>query len=177
MIRLHESSQLNSGIPDREGQHFLYVFPALPQHYLTTSHISLPKRREHKIRNLATVVGWFKSKSKQPLLAPPEGLNPNESDVYVHQSGQSIQTWIMVNGQWKSGIRDSFHHPTLPDYQLYMRAGNEPTWVTRKTQITYQGRAKSKRVSTHTTPLNRFTQTAKDLSSLIIENDLIVDSL
>ena len=142
--------------------HKHFSFLAIPQHYLTTS--SLPKCCEHKIQNLATVVGWFKSKSEQPLLAPPEGLNPNKNDVYVHQSGQSIQTWIMVNGQWKSGIRDGFHHPTLPDYQLYMREGNEPTWVTRKTQITYQGCAKSRKVSAHTCLLNWLTQTVKDLS-------------
>lgn len=110
---------------------------------------SLPKHREHKIQNLHTVVGWFKSKSEEPLLAPPEGLSPDESDVYIHQCGQCVQIWILVNGQWQGGIRDGYHHPTLPDYRLYMREGHEPTWVTRKTRITYQGHAKSKRVSSH----------------------------
>ncbi|KAN0074680.1 hypothetical protein V8E55_011729 [Tylopilus felleus] len=107
-----------------------------------------------EIRNLHTVVGWFKSKSEEPLLAPPEGLSPDESDVYVHQCGQCVQIWILVNGQWQGGIRDGNHHPTLPDYQLYMWEGHEPTWVTRKTRITYQGHAKSKR---HLSPLSSKT--------------------
>ena len=85
--------------------------------------LQVPKHHEHKIRNLDTLVGWFKSKSEEPLVAPPEGLDSKESNVYVHQCGQCVQVWIMVNGEWQDEIKDGYHHPTLPNYRLYMRMG------------------------------------------------------
>ncbi|KAI6027219.1 hypothetical protein EDC04DRAFT_2605871 [Pisolithus marmoratus] len=51
--------------------------------------------------------------------------------------------WLRDGDQWLPDIRDRYHHPTLPEYHLYVAEGMEPTWVTRKTRSTYKGRPKN----------------------------------
>ncbi|KAI6030670.1 hypothetical protein F5J12DRAFT_779765 [Pisolithus orientalis] len=51
--------------------------------------------------------------------------------------------WLRDSDQWLPDIKDRCHHPTLPEYHLYVAKGMEPTWVTRKTRSTYKERLKN----------------------------------
>ncbi|KAI6156893.1 hypothetical protein BKA82DRAFT_4050832 [Pisolithus tinctorius] len=70
---------------------------------------------------------------------------PKPADIYVHHDeARSItQVWIWSGDQWTEAGIDTCH-PTLPGYRLKLLDSGEPSWVTRKTMVTDQGRVKRK---------------------------------
>ncbi|KAI5986644.1 hypothetical protein EDD15DRAFT_2373104 [Pisolithus albus] len=110
----------------------------------TRRRVTVPERQEHKIRNLDVIIGRFISSGDIPLERPPVCSQAVHGDLYVHHYENRLQIWLRDGDQWLPDIRDGYHHPTLPEYRLYVAEGVEPTWVTRKTRSTYKGRLKNR---------------------------------
>jgi len=77
----------------------------------------------------------------KPLSWPPSSLHAMVGDLFVQKNRTGeMRIWLWNNDQWHLDIRDGCVHPTLGDYQLNVRTGSDPTWVTRKTRVTYIGK-------------------------------------
>jgi len=108
---------------------------------VSSAPIRVPPRRETKLRGIDSTVGRYTYEADKPLLHPPSGLCPMVGDLFIqkHSNGE-MKIWLWNNDQWLRDIRDGSVHPTLGDYRLSVRAGSDPTWVTRKTRATYIGK-------------------------------------
>jgi len=112
----------------------------------TTGNLELPVRQEHKIRGLDILTGWYTTKATNAVASPPSGLYAQTGDLFVHFFGEGeIQVWMWNDDCWQGNVQDGHQHPTLGGHRLHVRAGAAPTWVTKKTLTTYQGRARSSR--------------------------------
>ncbi|KAI6143932.1 hypothetical protein BKA82DRAFT_4179077 [Pisolithus tinctorius] len=120
-------------------------------------------RQEHKIRNLNVVIGRFISSGNAPLERPPVHSQAVHGDLYIHHYENRVQIWLRDGDQWLPDIKDGCHHPTLPEYRLYVAKGVEPTWVTRKTRSTYKGRLKNRVQRQEDVPNNRVGAVATSL--------------
>ena len=110
---------------------------------LTTAEITPPSRQEQKIRNLDVTVGRYISTHALPLQHPPQCAQAMCGDLYIHHyATDKLQIWFWDGDQWEEDIADGSRHPTLPNYRLYVNGGGGPTWVTKKTRSTYQGRSR-----------------------------------
>ncbi|KAI6146474.1 hypothetical protein BKA82DRAFT_1005355 [Pisolithus tinctorius] len=102
------------------------------------------------IRSRKECVTFYKSNASGSLDFPPSApeafeYHPKPADIYVHrdEAHNITQVWIWSGDQWtKAGV--DICHPTLPGYRLKLLDSGEPSWVTRKTMVTDQGRAKRK---------------------------------
>ncbi len=108
---------------------------------LEIKHISrgLRTRPGAKTRGEKTV--WFSSAAVNALEVPPDLREAKVTDLYVHQCGNGTkQVWLLdANRSWLS--IDLLHpHPHLEGYMLNLLNNGEPSWVTRETVRTYQGR-------------------------------------
>ena len=122
----------------------VYYFDAIKVYYSESEEISpteVSARRETKLRGVDSTVGRYMYEGDKPLSRPPSGLHAMLGDLFVqkHSTGD-IKIWLWNNDQWLPDIRDGCVHPTLVDYRLNVRAGSDPTWVTRKTRTTYIGK-------------------------------------
>jgi len=112
---------------------------------------SLPlKRMQKAIRKREECTTYYKSAGAQPFDSPSEMPQAYEywlkvADLYVHysQTQDTYQTWMWSGSQWTS-IGEDAHHPVLSGYHLKLSDNGEPSWVTRKTMITDQGRMKKR---------------------------------
>ncbi|KAI6141082.1 hypothetical protein BKA82DRAFT_4206327 [Pisolithus tinctorius] len=115
----------------------------------------VPEHQEHKIHNLNVIIGHFISSGNAPLKCPPVHSQAVHGDLYIHHYENWVQIWLRDSNQWLPDIKDGCHHPTLPEYHLYVAKGVEPTWVTRKTRSTYKGRLKNHVQQQEDVPNNR----------------------
>ncbi|KAI6007109.1 hypothetical protein EDD15DRAFT_2358231 [Pisolithus albus] len=101
----------------------------------------IPPRRETKLRGVDSTVGRYIYDSDKPLLHPPGGLHPMVGDLFIQKrSNGDMSVWLWNDDRWLSDVGDGHVHPILSDYRLSIRAGSDPTWVTRKTRATYLGK-------------------------------------
>ena len=126
---------------------------------LTTAEVIPPSRQEQKIRNLDVTVGRYISTHVLPLQHPPQCAQAMCGDLYIHRyATDKLQIWFWDGDQWEGDIGDGSRHPTLPNYRLYANGGGGPTWVTKKTRSTYQGRSRYQKggasAGSDTPPLN-----------------------
>ena len=126
---------------------------------LTTAEVIPPSQQEQKICNLDVTVGRYISTHALPLQHPPQCAQPMCGDLYIHRyATDKLQIWFWDGNQWEGDIADGSHHPTLPNYRLYANGGGGPTWVTKKTRSTYQGRSRHQKegasAGSHTSLLN-----------------------
>ncbi|OJT09672.1 hypothetical protein TRAPUB_13844 [Trametes pubescens] len=100
-------------------------------------------RHQRGIRSRGEKTTWFASTSGELLLVPPDIPTACFSDLYVHSSPNGVQqVWLRsATAQWLS-IELSHPHPYLKGYILNFCANREPSWVTKATMTTYNGRAK-----------------------------------
>jgi len=113
--------------------------------------VSLPlKRMQKAIRTREECTTYYKSAGAQPFDSPLEMPQAYEyrlkvADLYVHysQTQDTYQIWMWSGSQWTSVDADA-HHPVLSGYRLKLSDNGEPSWVTRKTMITDQGRMKKR---------------------------------
>jgi len=112
---------------------------------------SLPLKRMRKaIRKQEECTTYYKSAGAQPFDSPSEMPQAYEywlkvADLYVHYSRMQdkYQIWMWSGSQW-TGVDEDAHHPVLSGYRLKLSDNGEPSWVTRKTMITDQGRVKKR---------------------------------
>jgi len=120
-----------------------------PPTFLSLYDLALPLKLQRKaIRSQQACVQWFKSTGNGSLQAPPEGSSSYDTllclaDLYVHQDDRRhiFQVWMWSGHKWDP-IKPTAIHPTLPGYCLKILDKGEPSWVTRKTMVSDQGRAK-----------------------------------
>ena len=100
------------------------------------------------IRNKKEWTTFYKSVSSQCLDLPPKIPHAYErplstADIYVHQDQSKgvFQVWVWSGDRWTDAQVDTCH-PVLSGYHLKLLPNGDPSWVTRKTMITDQGRAK-----------------------------------
>ena len=100
------------------------------------------------IRNRTEWTTFYKSASSQCLDCPPKVPHAYErplspADIYVHQDQSKgvFQIWVWSGDRWTDAQVDTCH-PVLSGYHLKLLHNGDPSWVTRKTMITDQGRAK-----------------------------------
>jgi len=113
--------------------------------------LTLPLKREQRaIRSQKECVCWFKSCGKGRLLSPPDSWDAYDSplqiaDLYIHQydheNVHQFHIWMWTGHSWDV-VQPNCTHPTLPGYRLKILDKGEPSWVTRKTMVSDQGRAK-----------------------------------
>lgn len=122
-----------------------------PPTFLSLHNLALPLKLQRKaIRNQRACVQWFKSTGNGSLQAPPEHPRSYDTllclaDLYVHQDNcrHTFQVWMWSGHRWDP-IKSTAPHPTLPGYCLKILDRGEPSWVTRKTMVSDQGRAKQR---------------------------------
>ena len=113
--------------------------------------VSMPLKRMRKaIRSREECVMFYKSSGPQSLDSPPAMPQAYDhplriADLYVHHgwTEDTFQTWMWSGRQWTEVGVDTLH-PLLSGYHLKLLDNGEPSWVTRKTMITDQGRMKRK---------------------------------
>ena len=100
------------------------------------------------IRNRKEWTAFYKTASSQCLDCPPKVPHAYErplspADIYVHQDKSKgvFQIWVWSGDRWTDAQVDTCH-PVLSGYHLKLSHNGDPSWVTRKTMITDQGRAK-----------------------------------
>ncbi|KAI6009252.1 hypothetical protein BKA83DRAFT_4129196 [Pisolithus microcarpus] len=120
-------------------------FPLDPQS------LTLPLKREKRaIRSRRECVQWFKSKGNGSLRSPPDSRSAYDSplqiaDLYIHQNDRESvrQIWMWTGHRWDVADPECTH-PIMSEYRLKILGKGEPSWVTRKTMVSDQGRAKRK---------------------------------
>ncbi|KAI5983881.1 hypothetical protein EDD15DRAFT_2375842 [Pisolithus albus] len=120
-------------------------FPLDPQS------LPLPLKREKRaIRSRRECVQWFKSKGNGSLRSPPDSRSAYDSplqiaDLYIHQNDRESvrQIWMWTGHRWDVADPECTH-PIMSEYRLKILGKGEPSWVTRKTMVSDQGRAKRK---------------------------------
>ena len=113
--------------------------------------VSMPLKRIRKaIRSREECVMFYKSSGAQSLDSPPAMPQAYDhplriADLYVHHgwTEDTFQTWMWSGRQWTEVGVDTLH-PLLSGYHLKLLDNGEPSWVTRKTMVTDQGRMKRK---------------------------------
>ena len=113
--------------------------------------VSMPLKRMRKaIRSREECVMFYKSSGPQSLDSPPVMPQAYDhplriADLYVHHdwTEDTFQIWMWSESQWTEVGVDTLH-PLLSGYHLKLLDNGEPSWVTRKTMITDQGRMKRK---------------------------------
>ena len=120
-----------------------------PRLVVSKEKVAPPLRCMQKaIRNRKEWTAFYKSASGQCLDCPPKVSHAYErplspADIYVHQDKSKgvFQIWVWSGDRWTDAQVDTCH-PVLSGYHLKLSHNGDPSWVTRKTMITDQGRAK-----------------------------------
>jgi len=102
------------------------------------------------IRSHEETVSWYSSKSSLALDQPPVSLTCyggtlQSGDLFINIHSNGIQSWIRELDRWVS-VEEDHPHPFLKSYRLILLKNGDPSWVTRKTVVTY--RAKMRNVPT-----------------------------
>ncbi|KAI0314494.1 hypothetical protein OF83DRAFT_442866 [Amylostereum chailletii] len=102
------------------------------------------QRFQRKIRSTGLLHVWFSSFGNEALPHPHPVDGPVvEGNIYIHKIfASSPQIWMRTKeGLWLPVSVDA-PHPLLPSHLLALLPNGDPTWLTRKTVVTYRGRAK-----------------------------------
>ncbi|KAI6018099.1 hypothetical protein BKA83DRAFT_4128011 [Pisolithus microcarpus] len=81
-----------------------------------------------------------------PLIAAVHTDSPLQiADLYIHQNDRESvrQIWMWTGHRWDVADPECTH-PIMSEYRLKILGKGEPSWVTRKTMVSDQGRAKRK---------------------------------
>jgi hypothetical protein len=107
---------------------------------------SIPVRRSRAIRSVSgEMTVWYASSGKTSIRYPSIGAY-KPGDLFVHRFevghsfGHQVWLWDIING-W-TPIHEAYPHPTLKDHVLSMTKSGDPSWITRKSLVTYVGRSR-----------------------------------
>ncbi|KAI5981325.1 hypothetical protein EDD15DRAFT_2204154 [Pisolithus albus] len=122
-----------------------------PPSALDPQSLTLPLKRERRaIRSRKECVHWFRSNGNDNLRSPPDSRSAYDSplqiaDLYIHRNDRESvrQIWMWTGHRWDAVAPDCTH-PTMSNYRLRILDKGEPSWVTRKTMVSDQGREKRK---------------------------------
>ena len=62
-----------------------------------------------------------------------------ENDIFIHMFSNGIQAWIW-NGETWVPIKEGDPHPHITGYCVSFLEKGEPSWVTKKTIVTYRSK-------------------------------------
>lgn len=113
---------------------------------------SLPRRCTRKIRGQDAHVTYFLSYGAEPLSSPDNSIACMNGDLFVHRwsVGQTPQIWMKdARGTWDRIYPCSARHPFLPDHRLHLTKSGEPSWITKKSVVTYRGRERQRMRGAH----------------------------
>ena len=102
------------------------------------------QRCRKAIRSCEEVTSWYCSRSSRPMDFP--SLSPHlysealcENDLFIHTCSNGIQAWIW-NGETWVPIKEGDPHPHITGYCVSFLEKGEPSWVTKKTIVTYRSK-------------------------------------
>ncbi|KAI6009463.1 hypothetical protein F5J12DRAFT_782002 [Pisolithus orientalis] len=105
-------------------------------HYTDVSKSNLLSLSNHWM-SISNILG---SMERYATIHPPPCPCVMHGDLNIHHYGnKKVQIWLREGDHWIADVVDGHHHPMLPDYRLFIANGTEPTWVTKKTRLTYKG--------------------------------------
>ncbi|KAJ3545881.1 hypothetical protein NM688_g5574 [Phlebia brevispora] len=92
---------------------------------------------------------WYSSVGGQTLAAPPVGCPGVPGDLYVHgvngdADGECTQIWLCLEDKRWSTAEAGMAHPTIDQRVLWLRTNREPSWIKRKSYVTYQSKDRLK---------------------------------
>jgi len=94
---------------------------------------------------------WYFAKSNTNISSPPAVPRAETGHLYVHLDCSTLthQYWMFgVNNEWQSVSKGS-EYPLNHDRVLSIRGNGEPSWVTRASISTTQGRKEREGRSTY----------------------------
>ena len=102
------------------------------------------QRFRKAIRSREEVTSWYCSRSSRPMDGP--SVSPYlysealcENDLFIHTCSNGIQAWIW-NGETWVPIKEGDPHPHITGYCVSFLEKGEPSWVTKKTIVTYRSK-------------------------------------
>ena len=92
-------------------------------------------------------ISWHSGKSSQALDQPPisptrYGGTLQSGDLFINIHSDGIQCWIQELDCWVS-VEEGHPHLFLKSYHLILLKNGDPSWVTRKTIITYKAKMRN----------------------------------
>ena len=104
-----------------------------------------PFRRFRKaIRSREDVTSWYHSQSSTPIDEPSSSSHHysdalSEGDLFMNVFSGGIQAWVWNGKAWVP-IKEGDPHPSIDGYCVSFLRDGEPSWVTKKTMVTYRGK-------------------------------------
>ncbi|KAJ3511306.1 hypothetical protein NLJ89_g4177 [Agrocybe chaxingu] len=98
------------------------------------------QKKEHKIRDQEAFLRYFKFSSDTVLSKPLACSGLFAGDLFVHDWPGGVQVWIWDVAEGWRAVEAGHPHPTLISHRLQISDKKEPSWVTKKTQVTYRTR-------------------------------------
>jgi hypothetical protein len=115
-----------------------------PENSPTQTPKALFERSLKAIRCREEVTSWYSSQDPAPLSSPPtapplfsDALQ--EGDLFIHMYRGGVQSWIWAGTSWMP-VKECHPHPSIEGYCFFLLENNDPTWVTRRTVVTYRGK-------------------------------------
>lgn len=105
-------------------------------------------RFRKSIRRRKEFISWYISEEVVSCEMPP--MEPScfshrldTGDLFIHKLSQDqTRVWLWSAQRVWHRLQEGDPHPYLEDYVFQMLKSGEPSWVTRKTVVTYMGRVK-----------------------------------
>jgi hypothetical protein len=105
-------------------------------------------RFQKSIRCRKEFINWYVSQEAVSCEMPP--VEPScfshrldIGDLFIHRfSRDTTRVWLWSAQRTWHRLQEGDTHPYLEDYVFQMLKSGEPSWVTRKTVVTYLGRVK-----------------------------------
>ncbi|KAI5988761.1 hypothetical protein EDD15DRAFT_2198847 [Pisolithus albus] len=96
------------------------------------------------IRSREEVTSWYHSQSSMPMDEPPLSCHLYsealcEGDLFVNVCSGGIKAWIWRGKAWVP-IKEGDPHPHISGYCVSFLRHAEPSWVTKKTIVTYRSK-------------------------------------
>jgi hypothetical protein len=100
------------------------------------------------IRSRPEKILYYRSEGLRRIDSPPinasyysHGLVYGHIFVHKYSSKPDVQTWIWDGTSWSS-ITTGYQHPSLENYEFNVLHNGEPSWITKKSAVTYQSKRK-----------------------------------
>jgi hypothetical protein len=118
-------------------------------HYQGISSMPAPIRRTKAIRSTTGVqTVWYPSTGKDAIPKPEIGPC-NTGDLYVHcyDAGGvfQFQVWLWNGPNEWLPIAEAHQHPILHDHVFILTRQGDPSWIRRKSLVTYSARSRLQR--------------------------------
>ena len=106
--------------------------------------VPLFRRFRKAIRSREDVTLWYHSQSSVPVDEPSSSSLHysdalSDGDLFMNVFSGGIKAWVWKEKAWVP-IKEGDPHPRIDGYCVSFLQNGEPSWVTRKTMVTYRGK-------------------------------------